>query len=90
MAFINSTGVIGVLIGKATETTTGDIFITLLLLLVFLLAVCIMFRIKIEWASIIILPYAFACGSYYSQWVSVIGVILIYLSFILSKNFIFK
>lgn len=90
MAFINTTDTIGVLIGNATTTTTGDLFLTLLLLFVFLLAVCVLFRLKTEWTGIVLLPYALACGSYYSQWVSVIGVIMIYLTFIITKNFIFK
>ncbi len=90
MTFMNITGTIGIILGRATETTTGDIFITLLIVMVLFIAFAAMFRIKTEWTMIIILPYALACGSYYSEWVGVIGAILIYLAFLITKNFIFK
>ena len=88
--FINQTETIGIIIGQATTTTTGSLFATLLLVLVFLLALCLLFRISIEWASILLLPLMISYASYYSNLYAPLGVTIIYLAMVLTKNFIFK
>jgi hypothetical protein len=88
--FINQTETIGIILGQANTTTTGSLFATLLLILIFLLALCLLFRISFEWASILLLPLMITYASYYSNLYAPLGITLIYLSMILTKNFIFK
>lgn len=88
--FINTTETIGIIIGTASEVTTGSLFLTLMLLLVFLVAFGLLFGIKPEYISILILPYCLACMAYYSDFVAPGGTILIYVAFILTKNYILK
>lgn len=88
--FLNTTETIGIIIGAANETTTGDLFSTLMLILLFLLAVCIMFGIPLEYISILILPYGISCMAYYSNFIGPTAVIFIYIAVILTKNWIYK
>ena len=88
--FINWTETIGVVVGNATTTTTGSLFVTLLLIVAFIMAMAIMFGIRLEYTAIIILPLIMGYASYYSEFVTMLLLILIYLSVIVTKNFIFK
>lgn len=90
MVFINKTEIIGIVIGHATERTTGDIFITLFLIMIFLIGLATLFRISIEWTAIIILPYALAVGAYYSEFMGALGAILFYLTFLVVRFWIFR
>jgi len=90
MFFINTTETIGIIIGTATETTTGSLFITLLIVVLLLLAIAIMFGIPLEWTTIFILPLILGYMSHYSEFIGTGAVFLIYLSIILTKNFLFK
>lgn len=90
MVFINTTETIGLIIGAGTTNLTGSIVATLLLILLFLLAVCLMFGIEFELTAVIILPLCLAMGSYYSNFMGPIIVILIYASTIIAKNWIFR
>jgi len=88
--FINVTESIGVILQAGTQNITGSIFATLLLILMFLFVIAIMFSIPLEYISILILPYCLACASYYGNFVAPVGIILIYVSTIITKNWIFK
>lgn len=88
--FMNVTETIGVVMNSATTTTTGSLFAALLIVLLLLVAMAIMFRIPLEFIAILVLPYNIACASHYSNFIAPMGAILIYLSIILTKNFIFK
>ena len=90
MAFINGSNFLGGVIGSAAQNTFGDVFTTLLVLLIILLAFCMMFRIPLEWASILIFPLLISFAAYYSAFVAPLLVALIYLSAIVTKNWWFK
>jgi hypothetical protein len=81
---------LGIIIGTGTQTTTGNLFMTLLFILIVLLAIGMFFGIAIEYISIVLLPYLLAVASNYSNFIAPLGVFLIYLSLILTKNFLFK
>lgn len=87
MVFINWTDHIGVLIGTATENVTGDLIITLAVILLVLLAFALMFGIPLEFTSIIFLPLCVVYMTYYSQFIAVGGLIILYLSFIITRRF---
>lgn len=88
--FINCTESIGIIIGQATTTTTGSMFLTLMMVLLLLMAIGFMFGIRSEYLAIIILPLVLAYAAFYQEFMGTLAVILIYLSLILTKNFLFK
>lgn len=90
MVFINTTDIIGVIIGRGTDNATGSLMATLLFLLAFLLVLCFMFQIPMEFASIILLPICLACGAYYTDFFKPLIVIIIYVSMVIAKNWLFR
>lgn len=90
MVFLNVTETIGVLLGTASSTTTGSLFMTLLVLLIILVAVCIFFGIQMEYIAIILLPYLLAVAGEYQNFVAPLGILLIYLATIVTKVWLFK
>lgn len=90
MVFINATESIGIIIGTATTTTTGSIFITLLMVLILLMALAILFNIPLEYTAIILFPLLLGYAAYYSEFIGILAVIIIYFAIILTKNFLFR
>lgn len=87
MAFINWSQSIGIVINNATSNMTGDILLTLLIVMIVLIAIALMFGIPLELTAIIILPLNLAYMAYYSQYFVGIGILILYISFILTKRF---
>lgn len=90
MAFINWTESVGIVIGNATQYTTGSMFLTLLFILMILIGLALMFGIKLEFTAILILPLMLGYMAYYSEFVAVGMVIIIYLGLLITKNFLFR
>jgi len=90
MQFINTTDIIGSILDAGTQNATGSLMATLLFILLFLVVICLMFGIPLEFISIIILPLCLSCASYYSDFFKPLIVILIYVSMIIAKNWLFK
>ena len=88
--FINSTEVIGVILATGTTTLTGSITVTLLMILAILMVIAIMFGIPLEFLSILILPLCISVGAYYSDFLTPLIVIIIYVSTIIAKNWLFR
>ena len=88
--FLNTTDVLGIIIGNATTYTTGSMFLTLLIIVLMLVVFAIMFGIQLEYTMILILPLLLAYMSHYGEFVAVGSVIFIYLAFVFTKKFIFK
>ena len=86
--FINTTETLGIIIGTATQTTTGNIFLTLLILMLFLVTVAMLFGIRLEFTAILILPILLSYMAYYGDYVGVGSVIIIYLALIFTTKFI--
>lgn len=90
MPFINTTDIIGSILDSGTQNATGNMVATLLFILLFLVVICLMFSIPLEFISIILLPLCLAMASYYSDFFKPLIVILIYVSMIIAKNWLFK
>lgn len=90
MVLINATTSIGIVLGRATETTTGSMFITLLILVIFLITIAIMFSIPLEFTVIVILPLLLGYMAYYGEFIAIGMVFLIYLAFIFTQKFFIK
>lgn len=90
MDFINSTDVIGRILESGTNTLTGSMVATLFFILLFLVVVAFMFGIPLEFLAVIILPFCLALGSYYSNFYIPIIIIIVFVSSIMAKNWLFK
>lgn len=88
--FINETDVIGQILQAGSQNVTGSLFLTLLIILIFLMVIAMMFSIPLEFISILILPICLASASYYGDFIAPVGIIIFYISFIITRNWIFK
>lgn len=88
--FINSSSTIGQIIATGTSSTTGSLFVTLLMIIILIMAMAILFGINIEYTAILIIPLLLSYMSYYAEFYAVGSVILIYISIILTKIWLFK
>lgn len=88
--FINETGIIATVLAAGSVNITGNVVATLFLILIFLFGVAIMFRIPLELFFLIILPFCLAVGAFYSSFMVPIIVIMIFLSALVAKNWLFR
>lgn len=88
--FINQTDVIGTVMEAGTKSLTGSMVATLFFVLMFLIVMALMFGIPLEFLAVIILPFCIAVGSFYSNFYLPIVVILLFVSSILAKNWLFR
>lgn len=90
MSIINESGVIGIILMQGAATTTGDLFGALMLVMLFLFAICIFFRIPVEFSSLIMLPYCISAMAYYTLFVAPFTVLAIYFSVLIAKNWLWR
>ena len=90
MVFINTTGTIATILNSGTTTLTGSMVATLFFIFMFLIVAMLMFGIPLEFGAVIILPFCIAVGAYYSNFFLPTVVILLYVSMIIAKNWIWK
>lgn len=88
--FLNTSDVIGNIINAGTQNMTGDIVTSVYLIIIFLVAVCIMFGIPLEFMAVIILPLCLSIAAYYSDFMTPIVIIIVYVSALISKHFLFR
>jgi len=88
--FINETDVIGQVLESGTQTLTGSMVATLFFILMFLVVMCLVFGIPLEFLAIIILPFCISVGAYYSNFFLPIVIIIIFVSSIIAKNWLFR
>lgn len=88
--FINTTETLGIILAHGTAYTTGSIFLSLFIFMLFLIAVAMLFGIRLEFTAILILPLLLSYMAYYSEFIGVGAVILIYLALIFTQKFLFK
>lgn len=85
--FINQTGTIGTIFNSSVNNLTGSPFMTLILLFVLIIAFFMIFRLPFELTAIFILPLGLIYMSFFSEFVAVGLVLLLYVGLILAKNF---
>lgn len=90
MIFVNATESLGVILSQGTTTVTGSIVATLFIILLFLIVVALMFSIPLEFLAVLILPFCLGIGAFYGDFIIPITLILIYVSTIIAKNWIFR
>lgn len=89
MEFINQTGLISDIVVSLSNNGTGSLFLSLLLIVLFLMGLAMVFRIPMELTSILILPMLLTLMAFIGQFWTIGGVMLIYLALIMTKYFFF-
>jgi len=90
MDFINESGLIASVLNHMTINVTGSTFLTLLAIVMGLIVIALMFRLPVEWTSIIVFPFLIVTAAFYTDFLPVLGVFVIYLGILVGKNFFFK
>lgn len=90
MAFINETGIIATILASGTASVTGNMVASLLVILLFIVVVAMMFGIPLEFTSILIIPICLVMGAYYSNFIVPLTIIFIYITAIISKNWLIR
>jgi len=83
---INSTGLIGTILIAGTESLTGSIFITLLLIYLFLMGIAMLLQIPLEFVLIVLLPITIGLMAFYSSFIGVGLLFVIFIVFIIAKS----
>lgn len=83
-------GVMGTAFYSFTDYVSGDYFFTLFLLLMLFFFFGLMFRINLEWLSIILVPIVIYFMSLDARFYPVGGLVLLFVAFIIIRNFWFQ
>jgi len=90
MVFINNNNTIGFILSNATDTLTGDLFITLLVIFIILIALALMFQIPLLFTTIILLPLMLGYMAFVSEFLAMGIVMLIYLAMVIAQTFFIR
>lgn len=88
--FINQTGTIGVIFEAITNNVTGSVYLTLLGLMIIIILFFMLFRVPIEFTAILILPMCIIFMSFYGEFLVVGLTLLMYIGFLVAKNFFIR
>lgn len=88
--FINQSTSLGMVFDAWTYNVTGDIFLTLLSLMILVIAFCLMFKLPLEFSAIIILPLLLVGMAWTSDLLTIGGLALIYIAILVAKWFFIK
>jgi len=83
--WINETSTIGVLLNYAMTTISGDIALALFMIFIFFVAIGFMFKIPLEYLSLLMTPFTLGLMAYDSSFVPLGGVVLIIIVVVLVK-----
>jgi len=90
MIFINATESIGIILAAGTAGITGSVVATLFAILLFLMVVALMFGIPLEFLAVLILPFCISCAAFYGNFIIPVIVILMFVSMLIAKNWLFR
>ena len=86
---INSTGVAYDVLNGLTSNVTGSWVLTFLLIMVVCMLFAMAFRIPVEITTILVFPLGIAIAAQVgTAWLGILGLMMLYLAFIIAKNFI--
>lgn len=88
--FMNTTDVLGTVMEASVVGLTGDIVTSLYMILFFLIAVCMIFQIPLEFIAVLLLPLCLAMASYYGNFMTPVILIIIYVSSLIAKHWLFR
>lgn len=85
--FINSSGTVATIVNGLFVNVGGSWFLTIMLIMLFVILISIIMRVPFELTSIFILPLFLVCYVYVPDFTAITGVLLIYVGVLLGKNF---
>jgi hypothetical protein len=85
--FINQTQIIGQVIGGLTTNITGHEYLTYLMVIILVFALCFMFRIPIEITAMLMIPLLLVLMIYDSSFRVIGGCVLILLGILFVRPF---
>lgn len=88
--FINATETIGVIMAAGTTGITGSVIATLFMILFILMVIALMFGVPIEFLLVLILPFCLVCAAYYSNFMLPVVIIILFVSMLIAKNWLFR
>jgi len=83
--FINETQTTYLIFDSAIKLI-GNNFLTLLMIFMFLLLLCVVLRIPLEFSGAFLLPFLLILWTYNASFLSIAGIVLIYLGVVIAKN----
>ena len=86
MVFYNATSFIGQVIATGSASVTGDIFLSLFIVYLVLLAICVMFGIDLTFANILLMPFILGGMIVFPSFTILGGIILIMLAFAITRS----
>lgn len=89
MALFDTSGLIYTFFTSFTNNVSGSWFLTFLILTIILLVACASLRLPIEFSILLVFPLSVYFVAISSAYMSVLGVMIIYLAFLIAKNFFF-
>ena len=87
MVFINETSYIGAVVVGITNNVTGDLFFTLLGILIFLIIGGLAVGMPLELVFPLTLPYVLLCLVVSSAFLGVLAIYVVFLGLLIAKNF---
>ena len=90
MLFMNVTESIGVIMAAGAENLMGTMAAAMIFVLVFLVVIGIIFGIPFEFLGLLLLPFCLAVGAEHGEFMIPIVIIIIYISTIVAKNWLFR
>jgi hypothetical protein len=87
--FMNNTSLIGSALNEFTFYVSGDAFLTLFCIIGFIIFFGLVFRVPIEWLSIVLVPISIYFVAVEPRFGVVGGLIFIFVAFIIIRNFWF-
>ena len=85
--WINASTSTGALLSYFTTNNTGDLFVTLLLVMAVFLTMALMFRLPFEYTIPLVLPLLMVYMAYSGQFLAIGGIMLIYIAIVFTKMF---
>lgn len=92
MSFLNTSNdmILGTIISQGSSSVAGNMFITMFIIFIFLLAMCILLGIPLEFTALLLFPFVLTVATYESNFLPLLIVFLFYFTFIFVKRFIFR
>ena len=88
--FINDTGTTSLIIKGLFDNVGGSWFLTIMLIIMFVILIAFIMRIPFELTAVVIFPLLLVSYVYVPDMLAVLGCFIIYLGVLLGKNILFN
>lgn len=81
---LNESGFFGIIIVGLTNNVTGSLFLTMMMIFILFIVTALAMRMPPIVASIVFLPFLLTLASISSDYLSIVGIVLLYLGYTLA------